>query len=185
MTECTCGTYGADSRNIVDWYKNKCGDHIAEDLEKTRSDLIVVAENISYDFHKGNILRTAEGFNIRDFWIVGNKRWDRRSAVGCQNRLPPKYAPDLVTAFKQIPDDYTIVTLDNVPGARSMYSYTFKPKTVIIVGEEGRGVSQEAVDLADDVVEIPMNGAVRSLSVSTAAGIAMGFYQRQVIVGYS
>jgi tRNA G18 (ribose-2'-O)-methylase SpoU len=43
-------------------------------------------------------------------------------------------------------------------------------------GEEQRGLSPEALALADEVVYIPMTGSVRSLNVGTASGIAMYDY---------
>jgi tRNA G18 (ribose-2'-O)-methylase SpoU len=43
-------------------------------------------------------------------------------------------------------------------------------------GEEQRGLSAEALLLADDIVYIPMRGSVRSFNVGTASGIAMYDY---------
>ncbi len=170
-----------DTRNVIDYYKGWGNEFIVDHLYTNRLPMSVVTENVSGDFHKANILRTAEGFNLKDLWIVGSKKWDRRAAVGAHHRIPTNYAASLDDMLQMIPNRPRIVTLDNVPGAVSLYDYEWAENTMMIVGEEQRGVSQKALDVADDVVYIPMRGAVRSFSVSTAAGIAMADYVRSML----
>jgi tRNA (guanosine-2'-O-)-methyltransferase len=43
----------------------------------------------------------------------------------------------------------------------------------LVLGGEFDGVSQEVVDLADAVIEIPMRGMANSINVSTAAAIVL------------
>lgn len=45
--------------------------------------------------------------------------------------------------------------------------------TAIVVGNEGSGISEEALELSDLYCSIPMNGMVDSFNVSVAAGIVM------------
>lgn len=167
--------------NVKDYMQAWENEFIVNHLNPTRAPFVVAAENVTGDFHKANIMRTAEGFNFQEFWFVGKRQWDRRGAVGTQHRLPFNHAPDLNTMLETIPDSdsYTIVTLDNVPGSVSLVDYVWPEKVIMIVGEEQRGVSSEAVDIANDVLHIPMRGAVRSFSVSTAAGMAMFHYSMQ------
>lgn len=169
-----------DTRNVIDYYKGWENEFIVDHLNTSRLPMSVVTENVNGDFHKANILRTAEGFNLKEFWIVGSKKWDRRASVGAHHRIPTNYAPSLTDMLDMLPNRPRVVTLDNVPGAVSLTDYEWRPDTMMIVGEEQRGVSQEAIDIADDVVYIPMRGAVRSFSVSTAAGIAMWSYVEQM-----
>jgi len=170
-----------DTRNVIDYYKGWENEFIVDHLDTSRLPMSVVTENVSGDFHKANILRTAEGFNLKEFWIVGSKKWDRRAAVGAHHRMPVRYSASLADMVFSLDAEPYIVTLDNVPGAVSLYDYEWKPNTMMIVGEEQRGVSNDAIDIANDVVYIPMRGAVRSFSVSTAAGIAMSSYVQQMI----
>jgi len=44
---------------------------------------------------------------------------------------------------------------------------------VIILGNEGRGVSEILRKVADDIISIPMQGHVESLNVSVSAAIIM------------
>lgn len=169
-----------DKRNVVDWFKGMDDADIRADLDSRRGELIVATENVASDFHKGNILRTVEGFNAGIFQVIGRKSLDTRACVGTQKRLPPEFYKHYRDF--EIPEGYRVVTCDNIPGAVSMWDYEFQPKTLMIFGEEHRGVTQDAIDLADDVVYVPMFGAVRSFSVSTAAGMMIGEYMRQMHV---
>jgi tRNA G18 (ribose-2'-O)-methylase SpoU len=172
-----------DPRNIADKYKHMSEEDIKADLGETRYPLIIACESVNGDFHKANIIRTAEGFNCDSVWIVGNKKWDKRGAVGAYNRIDVRYATELEQVVEFVkPDPYEIVALDNVDGAVPLDNkfdwYPFP--TILVVGEEQRGLSQKALDMAHRTAYIPIRGAVRSFSVSTAAGMAMFHYSQQM-----
>jgi tRNA G18 (ribose-2'-O)-methylase SpoU len=46
-------------------------------------------------------------------------------------------------------------------------------KYALIFGNEVKGVSQEAINLSDDVIEIPQLGSKHSLNISVSAGIVI------------
>ena len=45
--------------------------------------------------------------------------------------------------------------------------------TALVIGNEGNGVSDELMDMADVTIKIPMDGNLESLNASVAAGILM------------
>ncbi len=49
--------------------------------------------------------------------------------------------------------------------------YSFDLPCAVIVGNEGKGVSEKALDLADHILRIPMSGKAESLNVASAASI--------------
>lgn len=55
----------------------------------------------------------------------------------------------------------------------SIYDMDWSCPTAIVVGNEGRGISDEALQLSDLCCSIPMKGMVDSFNVSVAAGIIM------------
>jgi tRNA (guanosine-2'-O-)-methyltransferase len=61
-----------------------------------------------------------------------------------------------------------------------LYEIDFTKKVAIVLGNEHRGVSDEAANLADKKFIIPMKGMVQSLNVSVAAAIVLyeAFRQR-------
>ena len=169
---------GKDTRNVIDYYKEWENDQIKADLDTRRLPFVVGLENISGDFNKSTIIRSSNAFLAKESWIIGNKRWDRRGAVGTHNYIHLKYAPSLDHIYLHEPHirDMRWVAVDNVAGAIPITDYEWKPDTFMIFGEESRGVSPMALGMADDIVMIPQLGSVRSLNVGVAGGIIMYDY---------
>ncbi|MGE5497385.1 MAG: TrmH family RNA methyltransferase [Syntrophothermus sp.] len=61
----------------------------------------------------------------------------------------------------------------------SLYDIDFTQKTAIVMGNEHRGVTDEAAERADGVFLIPMHGMVQSLNVSVATAVILYEAQRQ------
>ncbi|KAK2987862.1 hypothetical protein RJ640_025629 [Escallonia rubra] len=68
---------------------------------------------------------------------------------------------------------YRIATTHVGIDAVSIYDMDWSCPTAIVVGNEGRGISDEALELSDLHCSIPMKGMVDSFNVSVAAGILM------------
>ena len=64
--------------------------------------------------------------------------------------------------------------MDIIPGvSRPMSDYVWQPGSLLFFGEETLGLSQEVLDICDEVLHIHQRGSVRSINVGTASGIAM------------
>lgn len=63
--------------------------------------------------------------------------------------------------------------------AVSLYDLDLTEKVVFVLGNENRGVSKEAAELADKVYYIPMRGMIQSLNVSVATAVTLYEAQRQ------
>lgn len=69
--------------------------------------------------------------------------------------------------------DARVIALDIIPGAVPMETYRFPERCLMLFGAEGPGLSQKAVNMADDVVYISQFGSVRSINAGAAAAVAM------------
>ncbi len=67
--------------------------------------------------------------------------------------------------------------------APSLYELDLTAKTAFVFGNEHRGVSDEAAELADANFQIPMMGMIESLNVSVAAAVCLYEALRQRIAG--
>jgi len=56
----------------------------------------------------------------------------------------------------------------------------YTKKTLLVMGNEHEGISQEVLELADEVVLIPMQGMAQSLNVSVATALLLYEAQRQL-----
>lgn len=67
----------------------------------------------------------------------------------------------------------SIVAVDLVPGALPLENTPLPERGVLVFGQEGPGLSQELLEIADLTVAITQYGSTRSLNVAAAAAIAM------------
>ncbi len=160
-----------DSRNILDRYKGWTNDLIREDVEKNTLPFAVCMEHMHGDFNIGSILRSANGLGAEKMFYIGRRKWDRRGAVGTHNYTDIVHIE--LNELKDLKDNYSLVALENVEGSVPLVNFEWPKRPLILVGEEGSGVSQTILDMCDSIVEIPMRGSVRSFNAAVAASIAM------------
>lgn len=81
---------------------------------------------------------------------------------------------DLEAFIPQLKDQgYTVYGTDLSKDSVNYKTVTASDKLAIIVGNEGNGVSQEVLNLADQTLHIPIKGQAESLNVAIAASILM------------
>ncbi|MEN8727326.1 MAG: TrmH family RNA methyltransferase, partial [Sulfurovum sp.] len=64
--------------------------------------------------------------------------------------------------------------------AVSFRQIDYTKPTLLVMGNEKDGVSAEVIEMADEVIIIPMQGMVQSLNVSVATGLILYEAQRQL-----
>jgi tRNA G18 (ribose-2'-O)-methylase SpoU len=158
--------------NVNDSFKGKTEEHIREVLQASASPFAVCFEHWIGDFNMGSGIRNANGFNAREVFYLGDKKWDKRSAVGVYNYTPVQWLPTLED-FKKLKERYHIIGIDNVPGSVSMTDFQWEPETLLVFGEEGAGLTPGIQELCEEILYIPMFGSVRSFNCGVASGITM------------
>jgi tRNA G18 (ribose-2'-O)-methylase SpoU len=66
-----------------------------------------------------------------------------------------------------------IIGIDNVPGSKQLESAQLPESCVLLFGQEGAGMSDEAIAICKDLYEINQYGSTRSMNASAAGAIAM------------
>lgn len=158
--------------NVEDRFKNKTVEEIRRHLKDTANPFAVCAEHIIGDFNFGTLVRNANAFNAKEVFYIGDKKWDRRSAVGVHNYTEVKWLSTLDELVK-LQEKYVFVGIDCIPGAVSLHSYSFPANPLLLFGEEGVGLTPTVQKMCKDIVYIPQFGSVRSINVGTASGIIM------------
>jgi tRNA G18 (ribose-2'-O)-methylase SpoU len=167
--------------NVHDSLKNLSKEQIQKVYSDKRHKAAVAMTHVEGDFNLSNVIRSANFFGFKEvFYIGGKKKWDRRGAVGTQNYIPVIYCPTYEYFFNIIQNQYVPVALENnkTKNPINIFRYKWPINTVIVCGEEQKGIPIELLDKINICVEIPAYGTVRSLNVGTAAGIAMSFYNQ-------
>ena len=63
------------------------------------------------------------------------------------------------------------------------YEFNFDSPTVLVIGNEGRGLSKQMQELATNVVSIPRYGGAESLNAAMASGIIVAEVRRKTTIG--
>jgi tRNA G18 (ribose-2'-O)-methylase SpoU len=161
-----------DTRNVVDTYRYWSMEAIVADLDSKRHSFHVAIENWQHDLNIGSIVRTANAFLAKEVHIIGNKRWNRRGAMVTDRYQHVTHHPD-VASFLEYIGKLPVIAIDNVPGCSKLEEFELPKECVFLFGQEGPGLSQEALDSASAVLEISQFGSTRSINASAAAAITM------------
>ncbi len=169
-----------DRRNVVDRYRYWTVEAIVADLDRRRHPFHVAIENWRHDLNIGTVVRTANAFLAEAVHIVGKKRWNRRGAMVTDRYQHVRHHPDVggLVAWARAAG-LPLLAVDNLPGARPLETAELPRACVLLFGQEGTGLSDEARDAADGVLSIAQFGSTRSVNAGVAAGIAMHAWIRQ------
>ncbi|ORW01041.1 TrmH family RNA methyltransferase [Mycobacterium kyorinense] len=163
-----------DTRNVVDAYRYWRREAIIADIDKRRHPLHVAIENFGHDANIGSVVRTANAFAVDTVHIVGRRRWNRRGAM-VTDRYQRLRHHDTIAELLSFAADagLTVVAVDNVPGAARLEQTALPRHCLLVFGQEGPGISDDARSGAALTVSIAQFGSTRSINVAVAAGIAM------------
>ena len=163
-----------DTRNVVDAYRYWTMDAIVADLDTRRHAFHVAIENWQHDMNIGSIVRSANAFLAAEVHIIGRRRWNRRGAMVTDRYQHVRHHED-VAAFARWADaaSLPIVAIDNVPGSVPLQDADLPEACVVLFGQEGPGLSAEALAVAASVVEITQYGSTRSINASAAGAVVM------------
>ncbi|KAB2610340.1 hypothetical protein D8674_018372 [Pyrus ussuriensis x Pyrus communis] len=129
----------------------------------------------------GNVsaaFRSADALGFQSVHVVScdSKRYrdNRHVSMGAEKWLDIEIWNSIAECFEVLKSrGYRIATTHLGTDAVSIYDMNWCCPTAIVVGNENRGISDEALALSDLHCSIPMNGMVDSFNVSVAAGLLM------------
>jgi tRNA G18 (ribose-2'-O)-methylase SpoU len=169
-----------DSRNVIDGYRYWTMEAIVADLDARRHPFHVAIENWQHDMNIGSIVRTANAFLAETVHIVGRRRWNKRGAMVTDRYQHVLHHADVVAlAVWAAEHGLPIVAVDNVKGSVSLESTALPTRCVLLFGQEGPGLTPEALAASELAVEITQYGSTRSINASAAAAIVMYEWMRQ------
>ena len=163
-----------DQRNVLDEYRYWTVDAIVADLNTKRNSLHIAVENWKHDLNIGSLIRTANAFNVAGIHIVGKRDWNRRGAMVTDRYMTVHHHPT-VTDFSTWAkgEGLPIIGIDNIEVSQSLEHRSLPKACVLFFGQEGSGMSSEAVEICEVVLAIHQYGSTRSINASAAGAIAM------------
>src|SRR3989344_3026049 len=149
---------------------------------------VVVLDNIRSLYNVGSIIRTADAFGIGEVFVCGYtpspkdaRLWKRQQSdpdamikkTALKGLQTVKWSQEETaeTAVRKLKEaGYFCVAVEQHPSSIHA-SKRFQAPIAIVIGNELDGVSPETLKLCDQIIEIPMRGAGKSLNVAIAFGI--------------
>lgn len=144
-------------------------------------ELFVIAHNIRSLHNVGAIFRTADSFGVSKIYLTGYTGTPPDSkiskvALKADEYVPWEYSKSAVRLIKSLKArGVRIAVLENNVRRKTVALPKYKPKfpLALLLGEETKGNTKALLELADDIIEIPMFGKKESLNVSVACGVAL------------
>jgi 23S rRNA (guanosine2251-2'-O)-methyltransferase len=149
--------------------------------------LLVVLDHVEDPQNLGAIIRSAEAAGAAAVVIP-----KRRSAppggvvmkvsAGAAARLPLVSVPNITASMERL-NKAGFWTVGMTPGAgdsraESIWDSPLPPRTALVIGSEGDGLSRLVSETCDQLVHIPISGAVGSLNAASAAAVGMFEWRR-------
>jgi tRNA G18 (ribose-2'-O)-methylase SpoU len=168
-----------DRRNVVDRYRYWRREAVVEDLDLYRHDFHVAIENWQHDFNIGSIVRTANAFLAREVHVVGRRRWNRRGAMVTDRYQHVRHHETIAALVSWCQrESLPVIGIDNLPGARPLETFEMPRCCLLLFGQEGPGLSDEARAATTITCSITQFGSTRSINAGAAAAIAMHAWVR-------
>ena len=155
-----------------------------EDILKGPAPLIMILEDLQDPGNAGTIIRTGEGAGVSGVFLtktcvdITNPKVIR-STMGSVYRMPFLYVEDVVSLKAELEEKGVRIFAAHLKGKNSYDQESYTGGSAFLIGNEGKGLTEEAAEAADCLIRIPMCGRVESLNAAMAAGILMYEAARQ------
>lgn len=149
-----------------------------------RDGLLLLLDGVEDPHNLGAVIRTAHAAGALAV-VVGERRsaplseTTAKAAAGALSLMPVIRVTNLNRTIEQLKESrWWIYGLDE-RGETTHWEARFEARSVLVLGSEGRGLHQQVRLKCDFLLRIPMAGAVASLNVSVAAGVALFEWRRR------
>jgi TrmH family RNA methyltransferase len=147
--------------------------------EISTSSVIVALENIQDPGNLGTMIRLCDWFGLKDI-VCSLDTVDCfnpkvvRATMGSLARINVHYKA-LKPWLKQM-SAYQI--MGTTMRGKSIYTSSFASPTILVIGNEGKGLSEEVMQLVNESITIPRYGEAESLNAAMATGIILSEIRR-------
>jgi 23S rRNA (guanosine2251-2'-O)-methyltransferase len=144
----------------------------------TEPALVLVLDGVSDPHNLGACLRTADAAGAtavvapRDR-AAGLTPAARKVAAGAAETVPFAQVTNLARTLRDLKQAGLWIAGTAEDGDRDLFDADLRGPLAVVMGAEGRGLRRLTLECCDLRLRLPMRGAVASLNVSVAAGIAL------------
>jgi len=181
-----CGSHGHQGvvARVDAHAQAKTLDDLLDQLPAGTVPLLLVLDGVTDPHNLGACLRVADGAGAHALiapkdHAVGINATVAKVASGAAETVPYFMVTNLARTLNELKERniWIIGTSDDAP--KTLYQVDLKGPTALVLGAEGDGMRQLTRKTCDELVSIPMQGAVESLNVSVASGVCLYEARRQ------
>lgn len=148
-------------------------------LERPR-ELVVACPSMRSGVNLSRIVRAAGCCGVEKMIACGNVNIDEKIARDAMQQVKIEVRRTLLPALKKLKlAGYQLVGLEQTSNSENIHTFPFTRRTVLVIGHERLGLSEEILAVLDRTVEIPVYGKPASYNAATAASMALYEYCRQ------
>ena len=138
-------------------------------------EFLVILDHLEDPHNFGAIIRTAEAAGIKTIIIPKDRSVSVndtviKTSVGTTSNVKIVKVTNIAETIKKLQKEGYFVYGTSMDG-KDCRDVDFSGKKVLIIGNEGKGISKIVEEKCDEIISIPMKGEVNSLNASVAAGI--------------
>lgn len=150
-----------------------------DDIKMADRESVLMLESVRDPQNVGAIIRSARAFNVNRI-IMSSDCADIYSAKTVRASMGNLFAmkidrvesvPDAISHIRAQGREVYAAALDE--GAKKLGSDKFECGSIVVIGNEGHGLSREAIAASSGSVYIPMADGVESLNAGVAASVLM------------
>ena len=142
-------------------------------------DIVALLQSVEYPANVGSIFRLADGAGVSELVLTGITPTPPHPTIDKVGRfkslkVPWHYEQDPVQAIMALKaDGYHVVAVELADTAVPYHTFSYPPKTCLVVGHEDHGITKATLAACDTAVFLPMYGKGLSLNVHVALGIIL------------
>lgn len=143
-------------------------------------ELIVACAPMRSNVNISQIARTASACAVEKMVVCGNASLKSKIARDAVSELPVSIHRTLLPVLKKLKQEgYRLVGIEQTSNSQNIHTYVFPRRTVLVIGNERLGITDDILAILDDVIEIPVWGLPHSYNAASAANMALYEYCRQ------
>ena len=160
---------------------------IQEFKQSKKTKLIIILDDIRSLNNIGSVFRTSDSFLIEKIYLCGitaspPHKDIHKTALGSTESVDWEYYKDISELLVKLKNEKIFIwSVEQADKSKKLTNFNLNKDLThaLIFGNEVMGVSEKAINLSDEVIEIPQFGTKHSLNISVCSGILIWeFFKR-------
>lgn len=146
-----------------------------------RQEIYIILDDVLDTYNVGSVFRLADAVGASKVYLCGRTETPpnsriKKASINTWQWVPWEKAETATDAIKKVREEVPnvqVVAVEQDSRSVPFETFDYKLPIALIVGHETDGVSRDAMDMCDAIVELPMFGINTSLNVMVTLGIVL------------